>query len=35
MLFYTDKLGPYIIASILVGLLIFVGFFSCCIGGSS
>src|SRR5690606_12281922 len=31
-LFQTDRLGPYIIASILYGLAIFVGFFALCIG---
>jgi hypothetical protein len=30
--FKTDRLGPYIIASILYGLAIFVGFFALCIG---
>lgn len=32
MLFETASLGPFIIASILVGLLYFVGFLACCIG---
>lgn len=31
-MFKTDKLGPYIIASILYGLAIFVGLFALCIG---
>lgn len=30
--FSTDQLGPYIVASILVGLCVFVGFFALCIG---
>jgi hypothetical protein len=33
MLFQTDKLGPYAVASILVSLLIFVGLLLCCIPG--
>jgi hypothetical protein len=32
MLFQTDNIGPFIVASILVGLLTFVGFFVFCIG---
>lgn len=32
MLFSTDKLGPYAIASIIVAALSFVGFLFCCIG---
>ena len=32
MLFQTDHLGPFIVASILAGLAIFVGLFACCIG---
>jgi hypothetical protein len=32
MLFQTDHLGPFIVASILYGLAIFVGFFALCIG---
>ena len=32
MLFSTDRLGPFAIASIVVALLTFVGFFFCCIG---
>jgi uncharacterized membrane protein len=32
MLFQTTNLGPFIIASILVGLLFFVGILACCIG---
>jgi uncharacterized membrane protein len=33
MLFQTDKLGPYAVASIIVSLLIFVGLLLCCIPG--
>jgi uncharacterized membrane protein len=33
MLFQTDKLGPYAVASILVSLLVFVGLILCCIPG--
>jgi hypothetical protein len=33
MLFQTDKLAPYAIASIVVSLLFFVGLFFCCVGG--
>jgi hypothetical protein len=33
MLFQTEKLGPYAVASILVALLIFVGLLLCCIPG--
>jgi hypothetical protein len=32
MLFQTANIGPFIVASILVGLLFFVGFLACCIG---
>ena len=32
MLFSTDKLGNFALASIIVALLTFVGFFFCCIG---
>jgi hypothetical protein len=32
MLFSTERLGPYAIASIVVALLTFVGFFFCCVG---
>ena len=32
MLFSTDRLGPFAMASIVVALLTFVGFFFCCIG---
>jgi hypothetical protein len=32
MLFQTANLGPFIIATILVGLLFFVGLLACCIG---
>jgi hypothetical protein len=32
MLFETTNLGPYIVATILVGLLYFVGFLACCVG---
>jgi uncharacterized membrane protein len=32
MLFSTDRLGPFAIASIIVSLLTFVGLFFCCIG---
>jgi hypothetical protein len=32
MLFSTDRLGPFAVASIVVSLLTFVGFFFCCIG---
>jgi hypothetical protein len=32
MLFSTDKLAPYAIASVVVALLTFVGFFFCCVG---
>ncbi len=32
MLFDTDHLGPFALASILVAALVFVGFFFCCIG---
>jgi hypothetical protein len=32
MLFQTDNIAPFAIASILVGLLIIVGLFACCIG---
>jgi uncharacterized membrane protein len=33
MLFQTDRLGPYAVASIVVALLIFVGLLLCCIPG--
>ena len=32
MLFSTENLGPFAVASIIVALLTFVGFFFCCIG---
>jgi len=32
MLFQTTNLGPFIVATILVGLLYFVGFLACCVG---
>jgi len=32
MLFRTERLGPYAVASILVALLTFVGFLFCCVG---
>lgn len=32
MLFSTERLGPYAIASIIVALLSFVGFLFCCVG---
>lgn len=32
MLFKTDNLGPYAVASILAALLYFVGFLACCVG---
>ena len=32
MLFQTANIGPFIVASILVGLLFFVGFLACCVG---
>ena len=32
MLFQTENIGPFAIASILVGLLVIVGLFACCIG---
>ena len=32
MLFSTEKLGPYAVASIIVTLLFFVGLLACCIG---
>jgi hypothetical protein len=32
MLFQTTNLGPFIVATILVGLLFFVGFLACCVG---
>ena len=32
MLFETANLGPFIVATILVGLLFIVGFIACCIG---
>jgi hypothetical protein len=34
MLFSTEHLGPFAIASVIVGLLTFVGFFFCCIGAA-
>ena len=32
MLFSTDRLAPFAVASMLVAVLTFVGFFACCIG---
>jgi len=32
MLFSTDNLGPFAVASVFVALLTFVGFFFCCVG---
>ena len=32
MMFSTDRIGPYLLAAILVALLSFVGFIACCIG---
>jgi len=32
MLFSTDRLAPFAIASLLVAVLTFIGFFACCIG---
>lgn len=33
MLFQTDKLGPYAVASILVSIMVFIGLLLCCIPG--
>jgi uncharacterized membrane protein len=33
MLFQTDKLGPYAVASILVAIMVFIGLLLCCIPG--